>query len=115
MSFFCVLWGWVPIYHSRSAQGTGSDWKETMPLAGWGFLHSWILLVPVTPSVVANVVASSPMILGMLEYLEVELPLGVVGLGTELMPKVCSGHQIRTEGQGKYLVLNKNAREIFFQ
>ena len=55
------------------------------------------------------------MILGMLEHLEVELPLGVVGLGTELMPKVCSGHQIRTEGQGKYLVLNKNAREIFFQ
>ena len=42
-----------------SAQGTGSDWKETMPLAGWGFLHSWILLVPVTPSVGAVVFLTS--------------------------------------------------------
>ena len=28
----------------------------------------------------------------------VELPLGVVGLGEVLVPKVCSGHQFRPEG-----------------
>ena len=36
-----------------------------------------------------------PMILGVLEHLGVELPLGVVGLGAKLMPKVCSGYQLR--------------------
>ena len=49
-------------------------------------------MVPVTPSVGADVVASSPMILGVLERLRVELLLGFVGLGAELVPKVCSGH-----------------------
>jgi hypothetical protein len=38
------------------------------------------------------------MIQGMLECLGVELPLGVVGLAMEFMPKVCSGHQPRLEG-----------------
>ena len=38
------------------------------------------------------------MILGMLEYPGVELPLGVVGLGMESVPKVCSGHRLRMEG-----------------
>jgi hypothetical protein len=32
------------------------------------------------------------MILGVLEHLGVELPLGVVGLAAEFMPKVSSGH-----------------------
>jgi hypothetical protein len=32
------------------------------------------------------------MILGMLEYLGVELLLSVVGLAAEFVPKVCSGH-----------------------
>ena len=45
-------------------------------------------MVPVTPSVGADVVASSPMILDVLEHLGLELPLSVVGLGTELAPKV---------------------------
>jgi hypothetical protein len=52
----------------------------------------------VTLSVRAEVVVSSPMILGMLEHLRVKLLLGVVGLGAELVPKVCSGHQLRPEG-----------------
>ena len=37
-------------------------------------------------------------ILGMIEGLGVELPLGVVGLVVEFMPKVCSGHCLRPEG-----------------
>lgn len=52
-------------------------------------------LDPVGPSylvVGADVVpSSSPVILGMLEYLEVEIPLGVVVLGTELVPKSAQG------------------------
>lgn len=38
------------------------------------------------------------MILDVLELLGVQIPLGVVGLGAELEPKVCSGHQLRLEG-----------------
>ena len=36
--------------------------------------------------------------MGMLEHLGVELPLGVVGLGVEFEPKVCSGHWLSLEG-----------------
>ena len=39
------------------------------------------------------------MILGLLEHLGVDLPLGVVGLAVEFVPKVCSGHWPRLEGQ----------------
>jgi hypothetical protein len=46
-----------------------------MILAGWDFLHPWILGVPVTPDVGADIVASSSMILGVLEHLVMELPL----------------------------------------
>jgi hypothetical protein len=35
---------------------------------------------------------SDPIIPGVLEYLGMNLPLGVVGLTVELAPKVCSGH-----------------------
>ena len=38
------------------------------------------------------------MILGVLEHLGVELPLGVVGLAAEFEHKVCSGHWPRLEG-----------------
>ena len=38
------------------------------------------------------------MVLGMLELLGVEFPLGVVGLAAEFTPKVCSGHQPTPEG-----------------
>jgi hypothetical protein len=45
-----------------------------------------VLLVPVTSGVGADVVvSSSPLSLG------VELPLVVVGLAAEFVPKVCSG------------------------
>ena len=65
----------------------------------------WIPLVPVTPCVGADVVASSPMILGFLEHLRVKLPLGVVGPGAEPAPKVCSGQQTSAhqKDQGLYL------------
>jgi Na+/H+ antiporter NhaA len=57
-------------------------------------MHSWIPLFPVTSGgVEIDVVPSSPlilsMILGVLETLGVEPPLGVVGLAAEFMPKVC--------------------------
>ena len=39
------------------------------------------------------------MVLGVLECLGVELPLGVVGLAVEFVPKVCSGHQPRQTGR----------------
>ena len=42
------------------------------------------------------------MILSMLERLGVELLLSVVGLTTELAPKVCSGHWPRPEGENYY-------------
>ena len=54
-----------------------------------------IPLVPVTPGVGADIVASSPMILSMLEHLEMELPLDVVRLGAELLPNVCSGLRLK--------------------
>lgn len=52
----------------------------------------------VTPSLGADFVASSPMILDRVENLGVELPLGVVELDTELVTKVCSGLWLRQEG-----------------
>jgi len=59
-------------------------------LAGWGFLHPWILRDPVITCVGADVVAFSSVILAVLEHPRVQLHLGVVGLGSELAPKVCS-------------------------
>ena len=52
------------------------------------FLGAWVPLVPVTPGVGADVVSytSEPMILGMLEHLGVDLPLGVLGLAAEFKP-----------------------------
>jgi hypothetical protein len=43
------------------------------------------------------------MILGVLECLEVDFPLGVVGLAEEFAHKVCSGHQPRPEAQHIFL------------
>ena len=65
------------------------------------FLGAWVPLVPVTSCVGADVcvlLTSDPMILGVLEHLGVDLPLGVVGLAAEFPPKVCSGHQTTLEG-----------------
>ena len=82
--------------HPRSALGVGSEQKESVPLAGKGVLGPWILGDSVTPGVGANVVAS-PLILGVLEHLEMELPQNVVGLGTEPIPKVCSWCKFKLE------------------
>ena len=38
------------------------------------------------------------MILGVLELLGTEIPLGIVGLAVEFVPKVCSQHRTRHEG-----------------
>ena len=38
------------------------------------------------------------MVLGVLEHLGVELPLSVVRLTVDFVPKVCSGHWPRQEG-----------------
>ena len=54
--------------------------ERTIATGFSGFLCPWILLVPVTTGFVSDVVASSLMILGMLECLGVELPLGAVRL-----------------------------------
>ena len=53
----------------KVCSGYSLSQNEPVPLAGQGFLHRWILLDPVTPSVGTDVVASSPMMLCMLECL----------------------------------------------
>ena len=57
------------------------------------FLHAWVPLVLVTPTVGDSCcvfLPCDPLILGQLEHLGVELPLGVLGLAVEFVPKVCS-------------------------
>jgi hypothetical protein len=81
-----------------------------MPLIGQGLLRPWIPGVPVTPDIVLDVVASSPVILGMLEHLGADLSMGVVGLGVEPVPKVCSGHRLRPEGD--FLIVNDDSIRI---
>jgi hypothetical protein len=68
-----------------------------MLLDDQGFLCPWIPGFPVTPRDGNDAVDSSPVILGMLENLGVELPLSVVGFGVELVPKVCLWHGLRPE------------------
>ena len=67
-----------------------------MLLARQGFLSPWVAKGP-TPNVGVDVVASSPMILGILELPLVQLSLIVVELDAELEPKVCSRHWLRSE------------------
>ena len=70
--------------HQARLEGTGATDQA-------GYLHSWIQLVPVTPGGVGtDVMSSSPLILlflGALEFLGVELCLGVVGLAAEISPR----------------------------
>lgn len=49
----------APCVHS----GTGANWEEPLPLAGWGLLCPSILRVPVTSGIGADIMAS-PVILG---------------------------------------------------
>lgn len=60
-------------------------------------MHPRILGNPINLGVVVDVLAS-PVILGIPKYLGVGLPLPVVGLDKELVPKVYSGHCFRPEG-----------------
>ena len=71
-----------------SSQSTGRDHKESMPVAGLSILCPWILGCPNNSRFVADIVASSPKILGLLELLGVQLPLSVVELGAEVATKV---------------------------
>ena len=59
-----------------------------MPLARQGSCVPGSWGVPVT---LGDLETSSPVILAVLEYLGVELPLGVSVLDAEPVPKVCSG------------------------
>ena len=55
---------------------------------------------PVIPGAGADVLASSPVILGVLEHLGVKLPLGLVELGAEPALKACSGYRFRLKRRG---------------
>jgi hypothetical protein len=96
VSCLWVLYDWLQSLLPRSAQGTGPDRLEGTHATGLAeFLHAWVPLpVQVTPCVGGRccvLLTSDPLILGTLEHLGVELPLGVVGLAAEFAPKVCSG------------------------
>ena len=69
-----------------------------MPLAEWGSCVPGSPGVPVTQCVRADAVASSAVILGVLDHLRVKLPLGVVREGPKPAPEVCSGNSFRQEG-----------------
>jgi len=97
---------WAPSGCGRSecrANALGLLWIQVQTgrnpchRTGRGFLCPWIPGVSVTPGVGEDIVASSPLILGVSEHLGVRLPLGVVGVGVEPAPKVCSGHRFRPE------------------
>jgi hypothetical protein len=62
---------------SQAASGILKSWCDQAPEILWSY---------------------DPIILCVLEYLGVELPLGVVGTVAKLVPKVCSVHQLRLEG-----------------
>jgi hypothetical protein len=54
-------------------------------------LHAWVLLVPVTPCVEDRCSSSCLIILlGILECLGLEYPLGIVGVAAEFAFKACS-------------------------
>jgi hypothetical protein len=75
-------------YRPRQTGRNPCHWSDGVP-ACLG------LTIPNHPSVgnrCCVLLTSDPLILGMLELLGVELPLGVVWLAAEFVPKVCSGH-----------------------
>jgi hypothetical protein len=51
--------------------------------------------MPLDPGVTMLLGSWDPLILGLLELPGVELPLGVVGLAAEFVPKVYAGHRPR--------------------
>jgi hypothetical protein len=98
-----VLWVWLQSLHPTSAQGASPDRPEETHVTGLlEFLHAWVSQVSVIPDVGGRccvLLTSDPLILGVLEHLGVELPLGVVGLAAEFVPKVCSGRLPRQTGR----------------
>ena len=91
---FWVLWDWLQSSCPRSAQDTGLDQKDLCHWSG----RVPQCLGPAGPSYFqccgrcCILLTSDPMILGVLDHLRVELPLGVVGLTAEFVSKVCLGH-----------------------
>jgi len=85
---------WVETQSPGFTLGTGASQKESVLLAGLGFLLLWFLVrVPVVLGVGADVVVSSmilDVILDVSEILGAKLPLGVVGVGGEPEPRVHS-------------------------
>ena len=71
-----------------------TDQKEPVPLVWWSSSVPGSCYTQSLPFG-TDVVSSSPLILGLLECLVVELPLAFVGLAVEFVLKVCSGHQPR--------------------
>jgi len=67
----------------------------------WPGVGSWVPLSrgggTVTPGVGAVVMNSSPVFPGVLEQLAVGFPLGVVGMGAEPVPTVCTGHRAQVQ------------------
>lgn len=62
-------------------------------------LRSWLCLISWESSFLCDSVHfRAPLILGKLVHLGVRLPLFVLVLGAEPVPKVCSGHWLRPEG-----------------
>ena len=81
-----MLWSWLQSLQPRSIQGAGPDKSEGTPATGLvEFLHAWVLPVPVTGYRCCVLFSSDPLILGALERLGVELPLGVVGLAAAII------------------------------
>jgi hypothetical protein len=74
----------------RSEGTHATSWVEFLGPAGPSYFQCWGRF--------CVILTSDPLILGVLECLGVDLPLGVVGLAAEFMPKVCSVHQPRLEG-----------------
>ena len=86
-------------FASKVCSGLQPDRLEVTCASGLAeFLHVCIPPALVTTSVGDRcrvLLTSDPLILGTLECLGVELPLGVVVLAAEFVPKVCSAPQPR--------------------
>ena len=84
--------------------------EGTCATGQWVFLCPWIPGGPSNSRFGADARTSSPIVLGMLEYLGVQLPLVVVQMGTELVPKVSRYYLLKQVRQGQvpqsYLVMS---------
>ena len=101
----------------KVCSGYSLSQNEPVPLAGQGFLHRWILLDPVTPSVGTDVVASSPMMLCMLEYLGISFLWVLWDWVQSLFPMFPSPAQDISKNQFLILLFssihNNNFEEVY--